>query len=186
VNILALCGSLRAVSSNKTLLRAAARLAPEGVAVTLYEGLGDLPHYNPDLEPNPPEVVIAFRKLVRDAAGLLIASPEYMHGVPGAMKNALDWLVGGGDEFVGKRVALLNASPRATRAQESLKDTITLMAGHVVEEASIGVLLLGKNMSEDDILEDAAIAASLRAAIKALVRAIEGASDVAGPGARLL
>jgi chromate reductase len=175
MNILALCGSLRAVSSNKTLLRAVARLLPEGVTVTFYEGLGDLPHYNPDLEDSPPEVVIAFRKLVRDAAGLIIASPEYMHGVPGSMKNALDWLVGGGDEFVGKRVALLNASPRATRAQESLKDTITLMAGHVVEEASIAVPLLGKNTSEDDVVGDAAMAGALRTAMAALVRAIEAA-----------
>lgn len=173
MNLLALCGSLRAVSSNKTLLRAAARLVPEGVAVTFYEGLGDLPHYNPDLEPNPPAQVLAFRKLVRDAAGLVIASPEYMHGVPGTMKNALDWLVGGGDEFVGKRVALLNASPRATRAQASLKDTITVMAGQVVEEASIDVLLLGKNMSEDDIVGDPVIAGALRAAMGALVRAID-------------
>jgi chromate reductase, NAD(P)H dehydrogenase (quinone) len=117
--------------------------------------------------------VLAFRKLVRDAAGLLIASPEYMHGVPGSMKNALDWLVGGGDEFVGMKVALLNASPRATRAQESLKDTITVMAGHVVEEASIGVLLLGKNMNEEDVVGDAVIAGSLREAMMALVRAID-------------
>jgi NAD(P)H-dependent FMN reductase len=175
VNILAMCGSLRAVSSNKALLRAAVRLAPKGVTVTLYEGVGDLPHYNPDLETHPPDAVRAFRALVRDAAGLLIASPEYAHGVPGAMKNALDWLVGGGDEFVGKRVALLNASPRSTRAQESLKATITIMAGCVVEEASIGVALLGKDMSEDAIVADAAIADALRAAMSALVRAIESA-----------
>ena len=173
MNILAICGSLRAVSSNKTLLRAAARLAPKGVTITLYEGLGDLPHYNPDLEENPPDTVRAFRALVRDAAGLLIASPEYMHGVPGSMKNALDWLVGGGDDFVGKPVVLLNASPRATRAQESLKDTLTIMAGRVVEEASIAVSLLGKNMSEDAIVADAVIAAALRAAMAAFVRAIE-------------
>jgi NAD(P)H-dependent FMN reductase len=109
---------------------------------------------------------------VRDAAGILIASPEYARGVPGSMKNALDWLVGGGDELAGKKVALLNASPRSTRAQESLKETLTTMAGHVVEEASIAVSLLGKNMSEEAIVGDAAIATSLRTAMAALVRAI--------------
>jgi NAD(P)H-dependent FMN reductase len=186
VNILAICGSLRAVSSNKSLLRAAARLAPEGVTITLYEGLADLPHYNPDLEANPPDVVRAFRKIVRGAAGLLIASPEYVLGVPGTMKNALDWLVGADDDFVGKKVALLNASPRSTRAQESLKGTLTIMAGHVVEEASIDVPLVPKNTSEDAIVGDAAVASALRAAMTAFVRAIEGASDVPGGGARLL
>jgi NAD(P)H-dependent FMN reductase len=175
VNIVALCGSLSSASSNKTLLRAAARLAPKGVTISPYEGLGDLPHYNPDLESDPPPVVRAFRELIRAADGLVIASPEYMHGVPGSLKNALDWLVGGGDEFVGKQVALLNASPRSTRAQESLKDTVTIMAGHVVEEASIAVPLLGKNMSEDTIVGDADIASALRGARVALVRAIEGA-----------
>ena len=175
VNIVALCGSLRAVSSNKTLLLAAARLAPPGVSIALYEGLGDLPHYNPDLESSPPPMVRAFRELIRAADGLVIASPEYMHGVPGSLKNALDWLVGGGDEFVGKQVALLNASPRSTRAQESLRDTVTIMAGHVVEEASIAVPLLGKNMSEEAILGNAEIAGALRGAMVALVRAIEAA-----------
>ena len=175
VNIVAICGSLRAVSSNKTLLHAAARLAPVGVTFTFYEGLAKLPHYNPDIEETPPEIVRAFRALVRGADGLLIASPEYMHGVPGSLKNALDWLVGSGDDFVGKNVALLNASPRATRAQESLKDTLTIMAGRVVEEASIAVELRGKTMSEDAIVADAEIAGALRGAMAALVRAVETA-----------
>jgi NAD(P)H-dependent FMN reductase len=172
VNLLAICGSLRAVSSNKSLLRAAMRLAPPGVTITFYEHLDHLPHYNPDLESKPPPVVSAFRKSVRDADGVIIASPEYAYGVPGVMKNALDWLVGGGDEFVGKHVALLNASPRSTRAQDSLKATITIMAARVVEEASIAVWLLGKNMSEDDIVADPKIAGELTAAMKALVAAI--------------
>ena len=173
VNIVALCGSLRAVSSNKSLLKAAARLAPQGVTISLYEGLGDLPHYNPDLEENPPPIVVAFRKLIRDCDGLLIASPEYMLGMPGSLKNALDWLVGGGDEFVGKRVALLNASPRSTRAQDSLKDTVAIMAGRIVEEASIAVELRGKGMTEDAIVADLALAERLRGAMTALARAVE-------------
>src|SRR5437764_1175741 len=100
VRILAISGSLRAVSSNTALLRAAAALAPEGVEVELYGGLGDLPHFNPDLDDpdhkdREPAAVTDLRARVRSADGLLIAAPEYAHGVPGAMKNALDWLVGG-------------------------------------------------------------------------------------------
>src|SRR5579884_2750614 len=141
VRLLAISGSLRAGSSNTSLLEAAAALAPGGVEVLLYEGLGELPHFNPDLEANEPASVTELRRLVREADGLLISSPEYAHGVPGSLKNALDWLVGG-SEFPGKAVALLNASPRATHAQAALAETIRTMAGRLVEEASIAVPLL--------------------------------------------
>jgi NAD(P)H-dependent FMN reductase len=173
VRILAISGSLRAVSSNTALLRAAALLAPAGVEIALYGGLGDLPHFNPDLESSEPPTVTALRARVRWADGLLIASPEYAHGVPGAMKNALDWLVGG-DEFIRKPVALFNASPRASHAQASLAETITTMSGRIVAEASIAVLLLGRNLDAAGIAASPEIADAVRAALAAFARAIEG------------
>jgi len=136
MRILAISGSLRLASSNTALLRAAATLAPEGVEITLYGGLGNLPHFNPDLEGTGPPSVMDFRTRLQVSDGVLISSPEYAHGVPGVLKNALDWLVGSG-EFVGKPVALLNASPRATYAQASLAETITVMSARIVDEASI-------------------------------------------------
>jgi NAD(P)H-dependent FMN reductase len=171
LRILAISGSLRAVSSNTALLRAAAALAPAGVEITLYGGLGDLPHFNPDLEESEPPPVSDLRAQVRRADGLLISSPEYAHGVPGVLKNALDWLVGG-EEFVYKPVALLNASPRATHAQASLAETITTMSGHLVDEASIDVPLLGKNLDEGGIVAHPEISGALSAAIGAFARAI--------------
>ena len=83
IRILAISGSLRAVSVNTAVLRAVQALAPEGVEVILYAGLGDLPHFNPDLEEHEPAAVTDFRVKVRAADGLLISSPEYAHGVPG-------------------------------------------------------------------------------------------------------
>src|ERR1700710_47156 len=142
IRILAISGRLRAGSSNTALLRAAAELAPAGVEIEIYDGLGDLPHFNPDLEANEPPAVTDLRDRVRRADGLLISSPEYAHGVPGAMKNALDWLVGG-EEFIHKPVALLNASPRSHHAQESLAETITTMSGRLVAAASVAIPLLG-------------------------------------------
>jgi NAD(P)H-dependent FMN reductase len=129
IRILAISGSLRAISLNTALLRAATSLAPEGVAISLYGGLGDLPHFNPDLEGAEPPSVLDFRTQLQRSDGVLISSPEYAHGVPGVLKNALDWLVGSG-ELVGKPVALLNASPRATHAQASLIETLTTMDLH--------------------------------------------------------
>jgi chromate reductase len=178
IRILAISGSLRAVSSNTALLQATAVLAPEGVEIELYGGLGDLPHFNPDLETNEPPAVTDLRDRVRRADGLLISSPEYAHGVPGAMKNALDWLVGG-EEFIYKPVALLNASPRATHAQASLAETITTMSGRLVAEASIAVPLLGVKLDAAGIAAHPEISGVLRDAIAAFARAIEEFRDEA-------
>jgi chromate reductase len=172
MRFLAISGSLRRVSSNTALLRAAAALAPEGVEVEVYGGLGDLPHFNPDLEEAEPAAVTDFRALVRAADGLLISSPEYAHGVPGVMKNALDWLVSD-EHFMGKPVALLSASPRAVYSQASLTETITVMSARIVPEASITVPLHGKKLDADGVAADPELAGPLRAALVAFARAIE-------------
>jgi len=171
MRIFAISGSLRAVSSNTSLLRAAAALAPEGVEVTLYGGLGDLPHFNPDLEDSEPPVVTDLRVQIRAADGILISSPEYAHGVPGVLKNALDWLVGG-SEIVGKPIALWNASPRATHAQASLAETLKTMSTRIVPEASIALPLLARQIDAVGIAEDPELAGPLRAALAAFARAI--------------
>jgi NAD(P)H-dependent FMN reductase len=172
MKILAISGSLRAASTNTALLRAAALLAPAEVEIDLYMGLGGLPHFNPDLEDAEPPAVTDLRARVREAGGLLFAVPEYAHGVPGALKNLLDWLVGG-EEFIDKPIALLNASPRATHAQASLRETIRTMSGNVVEEASIAVPLLGKTFDPAAIAADPELSVLLREALAAFARAIE-------------
>jgi NAD(P)H-dependent FMN reductase len=139
--------------------------------VVLYGGLGDLPHFNPDLEEAEPGQVADLRAQVRSADGLLISSPEYAHGVPGVLKNALDWLVGG-EEFVAKPVALLNASPRSTRALESLTETVTVMSARLVSEASITVPLLGTKLDAAGIVAQPEIATALRTALSAFAHAI--------------
>ncbi|MFL6262976.1 MAG: NADPH-dependent FMN reductase [Thermoanaerobaculia bacterium] len=172
MKILAISGSLRAASTNTALLRAAALLAPAGVEIDLYKGLGGLPLFNPDLEDAEPPAVTGLRARVREAGGLLFAVPEYAHGVPGTLKNLLDWLVGG-EEFIYKPVALLNASPRATHAQASLRETIRTMSGQIVEEASVDVPLLGRPLDPDAIAADPELSALLRAALAAFARAVE-------------
>jgi chromate reductase, NAD(P)H dehydrogenase (quinone) len=171
VRLLAISGSLRAASSNTALLRAAAALAPAGVEVVLYGDLGELPHFNPDLEATEPAAVAELRRSVRGADGLLISSPEYAHGPPGSLKNALDWLVGG-SEFVGKPIALLNASPRATHAQASLAETIRTMAGRLVDAACVAVPLLGSGLDAAGIAARPELAEPVRAAMAAFAAAI--------------
>ena len=172
IHIFAISGSLRAKSSNTTLLRAAAKLASSrAMSITIYSALGELPHFNPDLEGTEPPSVIKFRDELLNCDGVLISSPEYAHGVPGVLKNALDWIVGSG-ELVDKPVALLNASPRSTYAQASLRETVTVMSGRLVEEASVTVHLLGKNMNETDIVSDQDMSSILGASLEAFANAI--------------
>ena len=171
IRILAISGSLRRSSSNSRLLRAAANLAPKGVEITLYDGLADLPHFNPDLEGSEPSAVLDFRLQLERSDGVLISSPEYAHGVPGSLKNALDWVVGSG-ELVAKPVAMLNASQTATYAQVSLHETITVMSARVVKEASLTIPLQGKHLDESGIAADPELSRLVRTAIAEFATAI--------------
>ena len=174
MKILAISGSLRAGSSNTALLTAMSKVAMDNVAITLYDGLANIPPFNPDLdEVGTPRPVVKFREQLRASDGVLISSPEYAHGVPGSLKNALDWLVGSG-ELVGKPVALINASSRSVYAQSQLTETLTTMSWKFVKDASITVLLPSRQITADAIAADAELAAALRGAITAFVRAIEG------------
>ena len=140
----------------------------------LYRGLGDLPLFNPDIEASDPPPVADLRTQILSADALLIASPEYAHGVTGVMKNALDWMVGC-EAFIHKPVALLNASPRAVHAQAALKETLIVMSASFVEDASITVPILGSNLSEDEIVLHPNISASLISALVALRTAVVAA-----------
>ena len=172
IRILGISGSLRAKSSNTTLLRAAAKLASaKDMSITVYSALGELPHFNPDLEGAEPPSVIQFRESLQNCHGVLISSPEYAHGVPGVLKNALDWIVGSG-ELVDKPVALLNASPRSTYAQASLRETVTVMSGRLIEEASETVPLLGKNRNEADNVSDQDLSNMIGVSLDAFAKAI--------------
>lgn len=166
-NILAISGSLRAASLNTMLLRALARVAPPMIPVVLYQGLGALPLFNPDIESPEPAPVRRLHEAILAADALVIASPEYAHGVTGAMKNALDWMVGN-ETFVDRPVALLNASPRATHAQAALRETVATMSARRMDEACITVPILGSRLDEDALVGRPEIAPALSAALAAL------------------
>lgn len=175
LNILAVSGSLRAESRNRALLEAAQLLAPARVRITLDWSLATLPHYNPDLDTldgasMPPEAR-RWRERAGDADGILISSPEYAHGVPGVLKNALDWLVSS-TIFPGKPVALLGASAISVFAPEQLRETLTTMNARFVYEASIAVPVSGAAASAASIVADPELAQLLRGALETFVSAI--------------
>ena len=176
MTFLAISGSLRSASSNTILLQAMGRLLTAGARMELYDGLASLPFFNPDLdiegEPALPPVA-DFRDRLRISDAVVICSPEYAHGVPGVLKNALDWIVGSG-ELVGKPVALLNAAPRATHAHASLLEILTVMSATIVEDASVAVPVAGRGLDIAGILADTELTGRLHAAIDALVAAADG------------
>ena len=171
IRILAISGSLRSQSSNTTLLAAASLLAPAGVEIAAYRGLGELPQFNPDLEGREAPEVLGYRQQLKEADGVLISSPEYAHGVPGALKNALDWVVGSG-ELVNKPVALWNASPRSTYAQASLSETLTVMSARLIPQACITLPLWDKTLSAEGIATHSQISPLLFESLHELLRAI--------------
>ena len=143
MKILGISGSLQGRSSNTALLRLAGAAAPAGVAFDHFESLGDLPPFNPDLDDLDgglgPPAVLEFRGRLRESRAVLFATPEYAHGMPGSLKNALDWLVGSG-ELAGKPVAVLSAAPNASggiRAQVALIQTLIAMDAVVVDALAV-------------------------------------------------
>ena len=168
---LAISGSLRAVSSNTAVLHAAQRIGLPDVEIDIYKGLDTLPHFNPDDDVDaPPQVIGKLRERIGAADGLMISSPEYAHGIPGSLKNALDWLVAS-IEFPGKPVALISTSPNSMHVNAQLTEVLTTMSARLVPEACVTIPVRGRGTDVGAIVSDPELAALLRHAIDALIRA---------------
>ena len=154
--ILAISGSVRRDSTNTALLRAARDAAPRDVTFTLYEGMGALPIFSPDHTDPLPAGPTGLRQALQGCDGLLIAAPEYAHGVPGGLKNLLDWVVGWG-ELAETPVALWHASVYGEHAKAALVEILKTMSMRLVPEAALTLHLRGKKPPEmAPILADAA------------------------------
>jgi chromate reductase, NAD(P)H dehydrogenase (quinone) len=176
MRILGISGSLRTGSSNTALLRAAASIASPGTLVVVYDGLGALPPFNPDLDRDgdePAPAVAALRSEISAADGVIISSPEYAHGVPGVLKNALDWLVSYPD-LAGKPVVLWNASAAGgEHAQASLVEILKTMSARVLVDDSLLAPFLRRKLEAGAALAGEAaqeVAASLAALVAAASR----------------
>jgi chromate reductase len=168
MKLLGICGSLRAASSNSRLLSAARALLPPGVEMHVTSCVAALPLFNPDVDHAQLESVRQWAGEMKAADGVVISTPEYARGYPGALKNALDWLVNT-DAFVNKPFMLLGASSRSTVAQESLVTVLQTMSGIHVEGASTTLPLLGRNLEVADIVADQDFAGRIEKAMTAFV-----------------
>lgn len=138
IRIFAVSGSLRTVSTNSALVRWYSDLAPPECEVDVYDRLSELPHFNPDIEDCGNRAVRDLVARVRDSDAFIVSTPEYAHGMPGSLKNCLDWLVGT-DAFIEKPFALLTACPRSIHAPASLIEVLNTMSGIHVPDADVTV-----------------------------------------------
>jgi chromate reductase, NAD(P)H dehydrogenase (quinone) len=175
MGVLGLSGSLRAASSNTALLQGMVTLGSPKLEFELFSKLSELPHFNPDLdvEPGPPPVQ-NFRSELRRAQAVVISTPEYAHGLPGTLKNALDWAVRSG-ELHEKPIALVNPSPRSTYAQASLVEVLRTMGAKVIDEAAVTLHPSGP-LTLEEILAAPSLSQLLRASLDALLRLV-GSQD---------
>ena len=174
-HLVAISGSLRAGSTNTLLIHAARRIAPPDMTWTLYDGLDDLPHFSPerDQEDVLPAPVRRLRDLLGVADGVLISTPEYAHGLPGSLKNALDWMVSSG-EFDGKPTLAISASPSergGDRALASLVQTLMVLGARIAPGGAIAVPFVRAKLglTDDTPQLDPALAQALHDALDALV-----------------
>jgi NAD(P)H-dependent FMN reductase len=173
MRILTVCGSLRAGSSNRAMLRAYERLSPLAISFEHYERVGSLPHFNPDLDRDGealPQEVTQLRNLVREADVMMISTPEYAHGLPGSFKNALDWLVSD-PTFPGKHVVILHASRGSTWALDSLREVLKTMSARFIEAASVSLPLGSNRLDDEAILVREDLRSALLRSVAALLAA---------------
>lgn len=157
--ILGIAGSLRRASYNRGLIRAAVEVAPAGIEVVHHE-IGDVPLYNGDVEvQGDPEAVRRLKAAIAGADGLLLATPEYNHCIPGVLKNAIDWASRPARQSVlsGKPVAVMGASTGrggTARAQAHLRDGLTYTNGYVLPLPEVLVPLVGEKADGEGNLVD--------------------------------
>ncbi|MEP2653950.1 MAG: NADPH-dependent FMN reductase [Paraglaciecola sp.] len=156
LQILAISGSLRKASYNSAAINALKILAPSDVEIVIGE-IGDLPLFNPDRESEHIPPLLKLKNALDKSSGLILATPEYAHGISGPLKNALDWLVSG-KEFPYKPIMLINTSPRASHAQASLKEVLITMSGNLIENAHVSVPLLSSKLDSGGIIKSEKIA----------------------------
>jgi NAD(P)H-dependent FMN reductase len=177
LHVLLISGSLREGSTNGAVLRTAAELAGDGVTTTLYGGMAELPHFNPDddREGEPVHAAVGeFRAQIAAADAVLLCTPEYAGALPGSLKNLLEWTVGDGGTY-RKPIAWINASGPAAPtggadAHDSLRKVLGCVRADIVEAACARIPLTRNAVGSDGTITDPAVREQIKDALRALSR----------------
>ncbi|MCO5947977.1 NAD(P)H-dependent oxidoreductase [Mucilaginibacter flavidus] len=171
--ILAIPGSLTATSSNLNILKAIAKIAAPNVVIDIFQGLDKLPHFNPEIK-DPIPTVTYFKQRIKDADGVIFSTPEYAFGVPGVLKNALDWLVFTG-ELNEKPVAAISASPLYSggdKALASLLLTLSALGTNMGTNSALSIADIKNKMSSSGAIIASETTSALQVILNDLVTRI--------------
>jgi chromate reductase, NAD(P)H dehydrogenase (quinone) len=171
IKILGISGSLRANSSASAILTVVRGLVPEQVEFAIYDGLAGIPAFNDS--DNIPEPVADLIKLLSEADGVFFCIPEYAFGVPGALKNALDWTVSSSTAFPGKPVALITAATGGEKAHAAFLLTLKAISSKIPEGATLLLSFIRSKLNEKNELKDMATLASITNVLNSLIDSIE-------------
>ncbi|MGW5646592.1 NADPH-dependent FMN reductase [Saccharopolyspora sp. NPDC003752] len=176
VEILLVTGSTRSGSTNTAALRTALEAAPDGVTVALYEGLAELPAFNPDQDTDSlPAPAADLRGRIASADALLFCTPEYAGTLPGSFKNLLDWTVGG-PEMHDKPVAWVNVAPegRGNGASETLRTVLGYLSTDIIDAACVRLTVPRGAVGPDETIADPQVREGLRDVLRTIAKHVAG------------
>jgi NAD(P)H-dependent FMN reductase len=160
--IFAISGSLRTGSSNHNILKALGKMMPSEINYIIYDGLAHIPAFDPGLDnESPPATVSALRNQLAKADGIIICTPEYAYGVPGAFKNALDWMVSSAS-FSGKPTALITASTGGENAHEAMIKILGAIDAKLSPEITLLIQFVRSKMDAEGNIIDPDTAQKLK------------------------
>jgi len=172
-NIFAISGSLRKGSSNHTILEYLGRKMPFNVNYLIYDGLSTVPAFDPGLDNDtPPKPVSELRSLLAEADAIIICTPEYAHGIPGALKNALDWMVSSGS-FSGKPTALITASTGGKDAQEAMIKVLNAIDAELRPQSTLLIPFVRTKIDAAGSISEEATIGRLNVLVKSILAVIE-------------
>ena len=170
--ILAILGSTRAESANLQLINALAELAADRLAIQVYKGIGELPHFNPDVDSDKMAApVAAFHALIRQADGVIICTPEYVFSLPGSLKNALEWTVAT-TLFADKPVALITASALGEKAHDELRLIMQTFSARFDADSEVLISGIRSKLNRQGQVTDGPTLARLRALLRSFETAL--------------
>jgi chromate reductase, NAD(P)H dehydrogenase (quinone) len=169
INILAIPGSLRLNSSSNQILNAIVALTPKDVSIEIFKGVGYIPHFN-DAE-DTPEAVAVFREKIKNADAVLICTPEYAFGVPGSLKNAIDWTVSSG-EFIDKPLGFITASTHGEKGHAAMRFIFTAIPAKVIDDALLLISFVRSKLDAAGNVKDPVVLNDLNKVLFSLIQSV--------------
>jgi NAD(P)H-dependent FMN reductase len=171
-SILAISGSLREGSSNHNVLQLLGKMMPDRINYIIYDGIRNIPAFDPGIDnDNSPAPVADLREQLTQADGIIICTPEYAFGVPGALKNALDWTVSSGS-FSGKPTALITASTGGENAHEAMIKILGAIDAKISPNTTLLIQFVRSKMDSSGIITDPDTSQNLKTLIEAFTNSL--------------